>query len=117
MDGCNIFREQLAIRYPTHGHALWEPDPGGLYNAVEVGDVGFIRNGYFHRLFNALQTRDPPSESDSDSDSSHGPEYPPRLQLKNPLHIRKSRDNHQDFYSKKVTKQISQPRDNFQASG
>ena len=40
MDGCNIFREELAIRYPTHGHALWEPDPGGLYEAVEVGDVG-----------------------------------------------------------------------------
>jgi hypothetical protein len=115
MDGCSIFREQLAIRYPTHGHALWEPDPGGLYNAVEVGDVGFIRNGYFHRLFNALQTRDPPSESDLDS--SHGPKYPPKLQPRNPDHIRKGIDNHQDFYSKNVIKQFAQPRDNFQASG
>ncbi len=115
MDGCSIFREELAIRYPNHGHALWEPDPGGLYDAVEVGDVGFIRRGYFFRLFNALQTRDPPSESDPDS--SHGPKYPPKLQPKNPHHIRKSRDNHQYFYSKKVTKQSSQPRDNFQASG
>ena len=99
MDGCNIFREQLAIRYPTHGHALWEPDPGGLYGAVEVGDVGFIRRGFFYCLFNALHPRDP----QSDADSSHGPKYPPQLQPKNPHHIRKSTDNHQDFCSKNVT--------------
>ena len=101
MDGCNIFREELAIRYPAHGHALWEPDPGGLYEAVEVGDVGFIRKGYFYRLFNALLPRDTPS----DSDSFHGPRYPPQLKPKNLRHIRKTRDNHQDFYSKNVTKQ------------
>lgn len=57
----NIFREELAIAYPTYGFALWEPDPGGQYNAVEVGDVGFIRDGYFQRLFNVLHPRDHPS--------------------------------------------------------
>ena len=46
------FRETLAIRYPNCGHALWEPSPGGLYEVVEVGDVGFIHEGCFHRLFN-----------------------------------------------------------------
>ncbi|KAI0298043.1 hypothetical protein B0F90DRAFT_1735852 [Multifurca ochricompacta] len=50
----DIFREQLAIKYPAYGHALWEPSPGELYCPVEVGDVGYIREGRFHRLFNAL---------------------------------------------------------------
>jgi len=110
MDGCSIFREELAIRYPDHGHALWEPDPGGLYEAIEVGDVGFIRRGYFYRLFNALRLPD----TSSDLDSSDGPKYPPKLQPKNPHHIRKNRDNHQDFYSKNVTKQS---REDIFASG
>ena len=104
MDGRTIFREELAIRYPAHGHALWEPDPGRLYEAVEVGDVGFIRKGYFYRLFNALLPRDPPS----DSESSHGSRYPPQLKPKNLHHIRKIRDSHQDFHSKNVTKQSRQ---------
>lgn len=54
----DIFREQLGIKYPTYGHALWEPSPGKLYSAVEVGDVGYIREGKFHRLFNALLPAD-----------------------------------------------------------
>jgi hypothetical protein len=45
MDNSKTFRDELAIQYPTLGRALWEPDPGGLYNAVQVGDVGFIRHG------------------------------------------------------------------------
>jgi hypothetical protein len=102
MDGCSIFREELAIRYPDHGHALWKPDPGGLYEAVEVGDVGFIRRGYFYPLFNALRPPDTPS----DPDSSDGPKYPPKLQPKNTHHICRNRDDHQDFYSKNVTKQF-----------
>jgi hypothetical protein len=100
MDGCSIFREELAIRYPDHGHALWEPDPDGLYEAVEVGDVGFIRSGYFHRLFNALRIPEAPSNPKSPD----GPKYPPKLQPKNPYHIRKGRDNHQDFFSSNITK-------------
>jgi hypothetical protein len=50
----HIFRDELGSKYPVYGHALWEPGPGGLYNSVEVGDVGYIRRGRFHRLFNAL---------------------------------------------------------------
>jgi hypothetical protein len=97
MDGCSIFREELSIRYPAHGHALSEPDPDGLYDAVDVGDVGFIRNGYFHYLFNALIPPDTP-------ESSNGPIYPPRLQPKNPRHIRKGRDSHQEYFSDNVTR-------------
>jgi len=58
----NIFREQLAIKYPEFGHALWEPSPGQSNRPVEVGDVGFIRRGRFQRLFNALLTADDPSQ-------------------------------------------------------
>jgi hypothetical protein len=50
----DIFRHHLAIKFPAYGHALWDPDPGSLYPAVEVGDVGYIREGKFHRLFNVL---------------------------------------------------------------
>ena len=57
----DIFRDQLGIKYPAFGHALWEPNPGRLYSPVEVGDVGFIREGKFHRVFNALLPADHPS--------------------------------------------------------
>jgi len=60
----NIFREELATKYSTYGHALWEPSPGGRYIAVEIGDVGFIREGRFHRLFNILLSGDDPSHQD-----------------------------------------------------
>jgi hypothetical protein len=54
MADCDIFREQLAIKYPLYGHALWEPSPPDPDKPVQVGDVGFIRRGKFHRLFNTL---------------------------------------------------------------
>ena len=56
----DVFREQLASKYPSYGHALWEPCPRRLDRPVEVGDVGFIRRGKFHRLFNALLSADSP---------------------------------------------------------
>ena len=41
------------------GYALWEPDPSSRPQ-VELGDVGYIRDGGFHRLFNIhLQPDDP----------------------------------------------------------
>ena len=57
----DIFREQLAIKYPSYGHALWEPSPRNPDRPVQVSDVGFIRRGKFHRLFNALLPADDPS--------------------------------------------------------
>lgn len=50
----DTFRAQIAIAHPAFGHALWEPDPGQNRPPVEVGDVGYIRQGKFYRLFNAL---------------------------------------------------------------
>ena len=42
------------LKYPAYGHALWQPTPGKDGLAVEIGDVGFIREGHFHHLFNVL---------------------------------------------------------------
>jgi len=113
MGDCNTFREELAIRYPNHGHALWDPDPGGLYDSVGVGDVGFIRDGYFYCLFNALLPRGPPS--DPDNPHGHGLVYPPKLEPKTPQHIRRSRDSYKDFRSKNIVKEFNGP--NIYASG
>jgi hypothetical protein len=57
----DIFREKLAIKYPSYGHALWEPSPRNPDRPVQVGDVGFVRRGKFYRLFNALISEDDPS--------------------------------------------------------
>jgi hypothetical protein len=58
----DIFREQLGIRYPAYGHALWDASPDIPDIPVEIGDVGFIRMGKFHRLFNALLPADDASQ-------------------------------------------------------
>ena len=50
----DTYREELLKAYPGFGHALWEPDPGEQNTSFGVGDVGFIREGRFHHLFNAL---------------------------------------------------------------
>jgi hypothetical protein len=101
MDPSKTFREELAIQYPTLGRALWDPDPGGL-NIVQVGDVGFIRHGYFYCLFNALLPRDTPSDHSSGSDPNY-PQYLQRLQPRTSNHIRTSTDHRKDFRSKNVT--------------
>lgn len=72
----DIFRDQLAIKYPFYGHALWEPNPGGLYHAIEVGDVGYILRGKFLRLFNVLLPADHPSHQRSGVPESHAPLNP-----------------------------------------
>jgi hypothetical protein len=77
----DIFREQLAIKYPAYGHALWEPSswkPDSPNKSVEVGDVGFIRNGRFHCLFNALRSAE---------EQNNVPEYHEKLVLKVSDHI------------------------------
>ena len=53
----DIFREQLAIKFPAYGHALWDPSPPEPNRPVKVGDVGFIRKGKFHCIFNILRPK------------------------------------------------------------
>ncbi|KAI9445970.1 hypothetical protein H4582DRAFT_2052101 [Lactarius indigo] len=89
----DTFREQLAIAHPAFGHALWEPDPG-QYPTVQVGDVGFIRDGKFHRLFNALLPANHPSHQ-----SRGTPEYHEPLQLRLRDHIDHGTLSPNNFYS------------------
>ena len=56
----DTYRDQLTSLY--HGHALWVPDPAGLYDHVRVGDVGFVRQGHFLRMFNAILPYDDPAQ-------------------------------------------------------
>jgi len=46
----HIYQEQLSSIY--HGLALWKPNPQGLYKQVSIGDVGYVDEGAFIRLFN-----------------------------------------------------------------
>ena len=108
MDDSKTFREELAIQYPTLGRPLWEPDPGGLYNAVQVGDVGFIRHGYFYSLFNALPPRDGSSEHPPETDPDY-PHYLQRLQPRTTNHIRTSKHHGNDFRSKNVKEVTREP--------
>lgn len=78
----DIFRHHLVTKYPAYGHALWEPSPGESSPAVEVGDVGFIREGRFYRLFNVLLPADDPSH-----ENFGVPEYHQQLTLPMTTHI------------------------------
>ncbi|KAI0246843.1 hypothetical protein BJV78DRAFT_1250814 [Lactifluus subvellereus] len=53
-----VYSQQLASL--CKGCALWEPDPGQLYDHVSIGDVGYVHDGYFIRMFNVLLPWDDP---------------------------------------------------------
>ena len=93
----DTYREELGTAYPIFGYALWDPDPG-QYPRVEIGDVGFTREGKFHRLFNALLPEDHPS---------HGrygvPENYEQLQVLLPEHIDRGTLFPSDLHSQGVT--------------
>lgn len=46
------YAEQLVHR--RYGFPLWHPEPN-RYGEVEIGDVGFVSEGQFIRLFNAMR--------------------------------------------------------------
>ena|ERR1700748_2632923 len=105
----DIFREQLAVKYPAYGHALWEPNPGRLYSPVEVGDVGYIREGKFHRLFNALLPADHASHRRFGVPEYHEPLVHP------PEHIDVGTLNPNHYYSYAINVGAGEP--DFRASG
>jgi hypothetical protein len=91
----NIYRESLTSLY--HGHALWEPDPAQRYQQVSVGDVGYVKAGYFCRMFNVLLEWNDPSNRECE------PEPYPRLDLGPFINIRKTSFSKGDYYSRYVT--------------
>ena len=98
MSHYDVFRHHLAIKFPAYGHALWEPDPGNLYPAVEIGDVGYIFEGRFHRLFNVLLPAEHPTHHNFGV-----PEYHKQLTLNMDGHILIGRLSTNNFCSAKVT--------------
>lgn len=53
------YAEQLVRR--GHGLPLWHPEPQPEpFGETDIGDVGFVSEGRFIRLFNALHTADHP---------------------------------------------------------
>ena len=62
MDPFKVYREQLTSQY--HGVALWNPNPvANLYDSarVSIGDVGYLFEGDFIRMFNVILPWDHPS--------------------------------------------------------
>jgi hypothetical protein len=53
-----VYQQQLLSLF--HGHVLW-PDPTNLYTQVSVGDVGYVSEGCFFRMFNVLLDWNNPS--------------------------------------------------------
>jgi hypothetical protein len=91
-----IYRDHTA--YLCHGYGLWEPDPGGLYQQVAIGDVGFIYNGCFVRMFNVLVEWNDPSNC-----TLFIPEPFPRLESGPFVNVHRSILSKGDYYSHYVT--------------
>ena len=100
-----IFREQLAMKHPANGHALWEARPPDPDRPVEVGDVGIIRKGRFHSLFNALR----PAEEQPNVPDGHE-----KLVPKFTNHITESLLNPNHYCSAGIT---AEPESEHHASG
>lgn len=92
----DVYRGQLTSL--LHGHALWEPDPIHLYAQVSVGDVGYVREGCFFRMFNALLEWNDPSNYSLCEPEPYDP-----LVLGPHVNIRESAFPKGDHYSRYVT--------------
>lgn len=56
------YAEQMSCLH--HGYALFEPDPEGCgSDKIRIGDVGYVRDGAFFRLFNICASADDPINS------------------------------------------------------
>lgn len=94
----SVYREQLTSLY--HGHALWEPDPANIYERVSVGDVGYVREGYFFRMFNVLLGSEHPSNRIIGE-----PEHYEPIDLGPFVNVRHSRLSRGDYHSRHVSTQ------------
>jgi len=94
----DLFRHHLVLKFPAYGHALWDPNTGNRNPAVEVGDVGCIRKGKFHRLFNVLLPAEDKSHEDLGVPEGHEP-----LTLSIQKHINIGTLSPNNFCSAKVT--------------
>ena len=48
-----VYQDQLTTL--SHGLALWDPNPPKeIYDKVSIGDVGYLHEGSFIRMFNVM---------------------------------------------------------------
>jgi hypothetical protein len=67
-----LYREELISL--DHGFALWNPNPPKhSLDKVSIGDVGFIREGTFSRMFNVILPWDHESNKEPGNRSPFGP--------------------------------------------
>ena len=60
MTPSDVYWDQLSAL--SHGIALWNPDPPNkIFNNVSIGDVGYLHEGTFIRLFNVMLPWNHPS--------------------------------------------------------
>jgi len=100
----DVLREQLTSLF--YGHALWMPDPA-FYERVSIGDVGYVKEGYFVRMFNVLLDWSNPSNYTlyEESNSESQPENYVRLDMGRFNNIRQTTLSKGDYYSRCVTVQ------------
>jgi hypothetical protein len=95
----NVYREQLSSLY--HGNALWEPNPiRRYYDQVSIGDVGYIEEGFFHRMFNVTL-----EWNDDSNKKLGGPDYYKRLDDDPFNNIRESALAKGEYYSRNMSLQ------------
>ncbi|KAM5544356.1 hypothetical protein V8D89_002016 [Ganoderma adspersum] len=59
----NIYADEL--RHHPHGYPLWMPDPDPSTTEVQLGDVGWLHDGGFYRLFNSMKAEGEPQVQDA----------------------------------------------------
>ena len=95
----NIYREQLWPLY--YGFALWNPNPvqfKGVYNEVSIGDVGYVLEGCFIRMFNVTLFWG------DKSNKTLGEPYRYKLLRLDDLAIRAETFDKVDYYSRRVSR-------------
>ena len=97
----DVYREQLLTQY--HEIALWEPSPiRSLYDQVTIGDVGYINDGFFHRMFNVTLPWDDPSNNRLGKPDHYKP-----LNWRPFSNIRKKTFAKDEYYSGNVSSQYN----------
>lgn len=71
-----VYAEQLLSK--AHGLPLWIPEPS-KFGEVLIGDVGYVYDGSFYRLFNVTFPQDHPVNSGGVPEDFKVLEYDPRL--------------------------------------
>ena len=56
----NVYESQLALL--GYGLPLWFPEPDDTQGPVEIGDVGYMFDGSFRKLFNVTRPIDDPND-------------------------------------------------------